>query len=73
VAERFNYDYSETEIEEIVDRIEKIDPEVERLDIVANNNRSSYAPKAALCIELLLEERGRLKKKLGELALKNRR
>jgi uncharacterized protein YecE (DUF72 family) len=57
VAERFDYDYSEAEVQELAKRIRKVSAEVEQLRIVANNNRSNYAPKLARRLqELLLEQ-----------------
>jgi uncharacterized protein YecE (DUF72 family) len=47
VAERFDYDYSETEVKEIAARVRKLEKEVAALHVVANNNRSNYAPKLA--------------------------
>jgi uncharacterized protein YecE (DUF72 family) len=47
VAERFDYDYSEKEVEEIAARLREVSEEVERLHVIANNNRSDYAPKLA--------------------------
>ena len=67
VADRFNHDYTEPEIREISDRILEIEPEVKRLHAAANNNRSNYAPKAALRIKRLLEEKEALGTKLESL------
>lgn len=61
VAERFNHDYSDAEVRELTARIEKIEKDVAELHIVANNNRSNYAPRLAERIEKLLREHGRLK------------
>jgi len=47
VPERFDYDYSPQELEEIQQKIEAIAPSPEELHLVFNNNRSNYAPKAA--------------------------
>jgi uncharacterized protein YecE (DUF72 family) len=47
VADRFDYDYPESEVIELADRINKVASRVEQLHIVANNNRSNYAPKLA--------------------------
>ena len=47
VAERFDYDYSDAEVDDIAARLQQVEPEVSALHIVANNNRSSYAPKLA--------------------------
>jgi uncharacterized protein YecE (DUF72 family) len=47
VADRFAYDYSLAELEEIAKRVEAIAPKAEEIHLVFNNNRSNYAPKAA--------------------------
>ena len=54
VAERFDYDYSEEEVEELVQRARAVESEVTELHLVANNNRSNYAPRLAerLCMAL---------------------
>lgn len=70
VADRNNHEYTEPEIREITDRILEIEPEVKRLHAAANNNRSNYAPKAALRIRALLEERDELREKLPMLRRK---
>jgi uncharacterized protein YecE (DUF72 family) len=70
VADRFNHDYTEEEIRSIADRIIEIEPQVKRLHAAANNNRSNYAPNAALRIQALLEERDELRNKLATLPRK---
>jgi uncharacterized protein YecE (DUF72 family) len=47
VAERFDYQYPDTEVDEIVERVEEVLPQVSELHLVANNNRSNYAPRLA--------------------------
>jgi uncharacterized protein YecE (DUF72 family) len=47
VAERFDYDYSKEEIEQIAEKVEAVAPKAKELHLVFNNNRSNYAPKAA--------------------------
>jgi len=54
VAERFDYDYSDQELKEIAQRARRLEKEVERLHILANNNCSDYAPKAAAKLQKLL-------------------
>ena len=54
VAERFDYDYSDAEVEELAARLRKLAREVKELRIVANNNRSNYAPKLAERLAKLL-------------------
>jgi uncharacterized protein YecE (DUF72 family) len=61
VAERFDHDYSEKEVGELTHRVEKVEEQVKELHIVANNNRSNYAPRLAERIQTLLREHGRLK------------
>jgi uncharacterized protein YecE (DUF72 family) len=57
VAERFNYDYSDAEIDEIARRSEKLAREAKQVHVVFNNNARDYAPHAAL----------RLRRALGQL------
>jgi uncharacterized protein YecE (DUF72 family) len=64
VADRFNYDYTDTEVQELMTRIEEVDKEVEELHIVANNNRSNYAPRLAEHIQALLRQKERLQDRL---------
>jgi len=45
VAERFDYEYSDDEVKELAERIRKVALEVEELRVIANNNRSNYAPR----------------------------
>jgi uncharacterized protein YecE (DUF72 family) len=54
VAERFDYDYSDAEVEKIAERLRALAKEVEELRVVANNNRSNYAPKLAERLNKLL-------------------
>jgi uncharacterized protein YecE (DUF72 family) len=65
VADRFNHEYSDPELRQIAERMLEIEPQVKRLHAAANNNRSNYAPKAALRLKALLEEREELRKKLA--------
>jgi uncharacterized protein YecE (DUF72 family) len=65
VAERFDYDYSEEEVKEIAARIRELEKEVEELHVVANNNRSNYAPKLAKRLQELLRVGEELRKKLA--------
>jgi uncharacterized protein YecE (DUF72 family) len=57
VAARFDYDYSENEIAEVVQRSGKLAREARELHVVFNNNNLDYAPRAAL----------RLRKALGQM------
>ena len=56
VAARFNYDYSDKEIDELAERSRKLAGEVKDVHVVFNNNNLDYAPRAAT----------RLKKVLGQ-------
>ena len=57
VAARFNYDYSEAEIEEIAGRSERLAAKAKEVHVIFNNNARDYAPHAAV----------RLRKVLGQL------
>ena len=56
VAARFNYNYSDKEIDELAERSRKLAGEVKDVHVVFNNNNLDYAPRAAT----------RLKKVLGQ-------
>jgi uncharacterized protein YecE (DUF72 family) len=47
VAERFNYDYSTTELREVADKASRLADDADEVHIVFNNNHSNLAPKAA--------------------------
>jgi uncharacterized protein YecE (DUF72 family) len=66
VAERFDYDYGENEIQEIAARIRKLEKEVDEIHIVANNNRSNFAPKLAARLQQLLGLKEALQTALAE-------
>lgn len=66
VAERFDYDYSPDEVNEIAERLRKVDKEVERLHVIANNNRSNYAPKLAEALRQQIGLREELQRRLAE-------
>ena len=55
VAERFDYDYTDVEVDELVARIRKVAEQVKRLHAVANNNRSNFAPKLAAKLQRKLD------------------
>ena len=57
VAARFDYDYSDSEIEEIADRSQGLARKAKEVQVVFNNNARDYAPHAAL----------RLRKALGQI------
>src|SRR6266704_2202975 len=48
VAARFDYDYSDKEIEEVVARSKKLAQEAREVHVIFNNNNLDYAPRAAL-------------------------
>ena len=47
VADRFDYDYNDRELDEIMDRAQALARQADAVHVVFNNNRSDYAPKAA--------------------------
>jgi uncharacterized protein YecE (DUF72 family) len=57
VAARFNYNYSDTEIEEVAERSKELARAAKEVHVIFNNNARDYAPHAAL----------RLRKALGQL------
>ncbi len=48
VAERYNYEYSEDELQQLAARVRKIAEVAQEVHVVYNNNASNYAPRAAL-------------------------
>nr|MBA2743222.1 DUF72 domain-containing protein [Chthoniobacterales bacterium] len=56
VAARFNYDYSDEEIEEVAQRGKKLAKEAAQVHIVFNNNTHDYAPHAALRLRAALKQ-----------------
>ena len=48
VAERFDHDYTDTELHEIAERVEDLLPLASEVHVIFNNNNSSYAPSAAM-------------------------
>ena len=57
VAARFNYNYSDAEIDEVAARSERLAHNAKEVHVIFNNNARDYAPHAAL----------RLRKALGQL------
>ena len=57
VAARFNYDYSDKEIDEVAERTRELSKEAKEVHVVFNNNALDYAPHAAL----------RMRKALGQM------
>ena len=66
VAERFDYDYSDDEVKELAARIRKVALEVEELRVIANNNRSNYAPRLVERLSKLLNLERELQAELEE-------
>jgi uncharacterized protein YecE (DUF72 family) len=58
VAERFNYDYSDAEIDEVAERTKKLSQEAREVHVIFNNNALDFAPHAA----------SRLRRALGQIA-----
>jgi uncharacterized protein YecE (DUF72 family) len=58
VADRFDYDYSNRELKEIADRAEDLAETVRETHVVFNNNKSSYAPRAAARFRRMVEPAG---------------
>jgi len=54
VAERFDYDYSKKELEEIGGRAKALDSEAEQVHVMFNNNARELAPKAARALRGIL-------------------
>lgn len=54
VAERFDYDYSEDELEEIADRARTLADDADEVHVLFNNNARELAPKAARRMRQLL-------------------
>ncbi|MGZ5537284.1 MAG: DUF72 domain-containing protein [Chthoniobacterales bacterium] len=67
VAERFNYDYSDEEIEEVADRSRKLAKEAKEVHVVFNNNALDYAPHAALRLRKALRQITKLPPRQAEL------
>jgi uncharacterized protein YecE (DUF72 family) len=58
VAERFDYDYPDAELEEIADRAEQLSRIAIDTHILFNNNKSSYAPDAAARLQRIVAGHG---------------
>jgi uncharacterized protein YecE (DUF72 family) len=54
VAERFDYDYSDDELEEIADRARTLADDADQVHVLFNNNARELAPKAARRMRQLL-------------------
>ena len=57
VASRFNYDYSDEEIQEVAERSKQLARDAKEVHVVFNNNALDYAPHGA----------ARMRKALGQL------
>jgi hypothetical protein len=62
VAERFHYDYSDAELDEVKDRADALARVADEVHVVFNNNSRDFAPRAA----------ERLRRKLGQSRNKRR-
>ena len=69
VAARFNYDYSDDEIEEIAERSKKLAKKAPEAHIVFNNNTHDYAPHAALRLRAALKQISKTPPRQAELSL----
>jgi uncharacterized protein YecE (DUF72 family) len=56
VAARFNYDYSDREIEEVAERSKKLAEKARDVHVIFNNNALDYAPRAALRLRKALKQ-----------------
>jgi len=54
VAARFDYDYSEKEIDEVVERTQSLAREADEVHVLFNNNNLDYAPRAAIRLRKVL-------------------
>ena len=67
VAERFNYDYSDAEIEEVAERSKRLAQEAEEVHVIFNNNYADYAPHAAIRLRKALKQIAKLPPRQAEL------
>jgi uncharacterized protein YecE (DUF72 family) len=67
VAERFNYDYSDDEVEEVAERGKQLAKEAKEVHVVFNNNALDYAPHAALRLRKALKQITKLPPRQAEL------
>jgi uncharacterized protein YecE (DUF72 family) len=54
VAARFNYDYSDNEIDEVAERSRELAREAKDVHVIFNNNNLDYAPRAATRLRAVL-------------------
>jgi uncharacterized protein YecE (DUF72 family) len=57
VAERFDYKYSEKELDEVKERAQKLAKEAQTVHVVFNNNRSDFAPNNAAQLQEMLGQK----------------
>ena len=69
VAARFNYDYTDEEIDEIAARSKKLAQKAPAAHIVFNNNTHDYAPHAALRLRKALKQIAETSPRQAELSL----
>ena len=53
-SERFDYDYSKKELEEIAGRATALEKDAEQVQVMFNNNARELAPKAARSLRSIL-------------------
>ncbi len=71
VASRFDYDYSDDEIEEVAERSRKLKRSADEVHVVFNNNNLDYAPRAALRLRAALGQIIKTPPRQGELFAKH--
>ena len=71
VATRFDYDYSDEEIEEVVKRTRSLRRSAREVHVVFNNNNLDYAPRAALRLRAALGQILQAPPRQGELFAKS--
>ncbi len=69
VAARFNYDYSDDEIEEVAERSERLAKDARTVHVVFNNNALDYAPHAASRLRKALRQIVKIPPRQQELPL----
>jgi uncharacterized protein YecE (DUF72 family) len=67
VATRFDYDYSDEEIEEVADRSKQLAKRADQVHVVFNNNTADYAPHAAIRLRKALKQITKLPPRQAEL------
>ncbi len=67
VAKRFDYDYSDSEVEEVADRSRQLARDAREVHVIFNNNNLDYAPRAAERLRKALGQIVQAKSETGEL------